>query len=82
MDRIEATTCEAKRYVPQVGASKNEATHVATVTRRVPAELQRHVMPNAMIHGDKCDTFHDLIEAFFGADEDETLDNATRAAWR
>ena len=76
-----ATTVEAmgerevKHYLPQVGTAMTEAMRIAIVRQRTPGELQRHLKLNAMIYGERYDAFHDLIEAYFGADEDETIDN-------
>ena len=32
-----------------------------------------------MVYGENYDTFHDMIEACFGADEDEQMDNTYSA---
>ena len=61
--------------MPQVGGSLNEPMRIAIVRQRTPGELQKHLKLNAMQYGEKYSAFHDLIEAFFGADEDEPVDN-------
>jgi hypothetical protein len=66
---------EVKHYLPQVGTAMTEAMRIAIVRQRTPGELQRHLKLNAMSYGERYDAFHDLIEAYFGADEDETIDN-------
>ena len=66
---------EVKHYLPQVGGSLNEPMRIAVVRQRTPGELQKHLKLNAMQYGEKYGAFHDLIEAFFGADEDEPVDN-------
>ncbi len=48
---------------------------IAIVRQRTPCELQRHLKLNAMAYGEHCDAFHDLIEAYFGADEEENFYN-------
>ncbi len=37
--------------------------------------MQKHLKLNAMTYGEQYEAFHDMIEAFFGADEDEKMDN-------
>ena len=66
---------EVKHYLPQVGTAMTEAMRIAIVRQRTPGELQRHLKLNAMSYGERYDAFHDLIEAYFGADEGETIDN-------
>ena len=66
---------EVKHYLPQVGGSLNEPMRIAIVRQRTPGELQKRLKLNAMQYGENYSAFHDLIEAFFGADEDEPVDN-------
>ena len=66
---------EVKHYLPQVGGSLNDPMRIAIVRQRTPCELQKHLKLNAMQYGEKYNAFHDLIEAFFGAEEDEPVDN-------
>ncbi len=58
-----------------MGTSINEAKHVAIARQCTPSELPRHLKLNAMTYGEWYGAFHDLIEALFGADEDEAFDN-------
>ena len=53
----------------------NPAMRITIVRQRTPYELQKHLKLNAMQYGEKYSAFHDLIEAFLGADEDEPVDN-------
>ena len=55
-----------KHYLPQVGSALTDA---------MPEDLQKHLKLNAMVDGERYDAFHDMIEAYFGADEDEQMDN-------
>ena len=52
-----------------------EAIRIAIVRQRTPGELQRHLKLNAMSYGERYEASHELIEAYFGADEDESIDN-------
>ena len=52
-----------------------EAMRIAIVRQRTPGDLQRHLKLNAMSYGERYEAFHDLIEAYVGADEDESIDN-------
>ena len=59
----------------QVGESLNEPMKIAIVRQRTPGELQKHLKLNAMQYGEKYSAFRNLIEAFFGVNEDEPVDN-------
>ncbi len=64
-----------KYYLPQVGSSMTEAMRIAIVRQRAPEDLQKHLKLNAMNYGEQYEAFHDMIEAYFGADEEEQIDN-------
>ena len=70
---------EVKHYLPQVGSALTEAMRIAIVRQRTPEDLQKHLKLNAMVYGETYDAFHDMIEAYFGADEDEQVDNTYSA---
>jgi hypothetical protein len=53
----------------------SEAMKIAIVRQRAPADLQKHLLLNAMVYGEKYEPFYDMIEGYFGADEDEPMDN-------
>ena len=48
---------------------------IAIVRQRAPEDLQNNLKLNAMVYGEQDEAFHDMIEAYFGADEDEQMDN-------
>ncbi len=48
---------------------------IAIVRQRAPEDLQKHVRLSAMVHGERYEAFHDMIESYFGADEEEQMDN-------
>ncbi len=58
-----ASTLAAALGLRQLGAD-------ASFLPRVPGRLR-----SGRLDAEHCDIFHDLIEAFFGADADESLDN-------
>ena len=66
---------ELNHYLPTIGSAMSEAMKIAIVRQRAPADVQKHLKLNAMVYGEKYAPFHDMIEAYFGADEDEPMDN-------
>ncbi len=58
-----------------MGGSLNDPIRIAIVRQTTPCELQKHLKLNVMVYGEKYGAFHDMIEAFFGADEDEPVVN-------
>ena len=69
-----------KHYMPQVGSALTDAMRIAIVQQRTPCKLQRHLKLNAMTYGEQYDAFHDLIEAYFGVDEEDNFDNTSVAS--
>ena len=59
----------------KVWESLDEPMKRAIVRQRTPGDLQKYMKLNAMQYGERYSAFHNLIEAFFGADEDEPVDN-------
>jgi hypothetical protein len=70
---------EVKHYLPQVGSALTGAMRIAIVRQRAPEDLQKHLKLNAMVYGEQYEAFHDMIEAYIGADEDEQMDNTYNA---
>ena len=65
---------EVNHCMSQVGTAMTEAMRIAIVRQRTPGGLQSHLKLNAMSYGERYEACHDLIEAYFGADEEETFD--------
>ena len=70
---------EVKHYLPQVGSALTDAMRIAIVRQRAPEDLQKRLKLNAITYGEQYEAFHDMIEAYFGADEDEQMDNTYRS---